>query len=48
MSDRIDKTGVPGPDSGRETFILLVAGLVAILALIVTVGWIVVYHLQSG
>jgi hypothetical protein len=39
----IDPTGVPGPRSGREGFILAAALLVAVLGLVVTLGW-VVFH----
>ena len=47
LPDDIDPTGIPTEATGRETFIMLVAILVALLALIVTVGWIVINHLGT-
>ena len=43
LPEGIDRTGVPGARSGREGFVLAAALLVAVLALVVTLGW-VVYH----
>ncbi|MGI8577187.1 MAG: hypothetical protein ACR2KG_04555 [Nocardioidaceae bacterium] len=43
----IDPTGVPGARSGLEAFILTLAVVVALLGLIVTLGWVVFYHLTA-
>ncbi len=40
----IDPTGVPRPGQGQAVAILLVGGIVALLALITTLGWIVYNH----
>ena len=43
----IDATGVPGDRSGREGFLLAAALLMAVLALVFTLGW-VVFHQIVG
>jgi hypothetical protein len=47
LPDDIDPVGVPGERSGPETFVLLLGLLVALLALIATMGWIVYHHIQG-
>ena len=44
----IDPLGVPRPGAGREAFVLLLAATVAVLGLIVTLGWVVLHHLTGG
>ena len=44
----IDPTGVPVDPSGNEALVLLLGVGVAVLALICTLGWIVLHHLQLG
>ncbi|MBA3233309.1 MAG: hypothetical protein H0T17_05100, partial [Propionibacteriales bacterium] len=39
--DGIDPLGVPLPDSGRRAFVMTAAAVVATLALIFTLGWVV-------
>jgi len=48
LPDDIDRTGVPRDGGAQEAFVLLLGALVALLALIVTLGWIVFHHLQGG
>lgn len=47
MTD-VDTTGIPRAGSGPERFIMLVGLLVALLALIVSLGWIVFNRLVAG
>ena len=47
MND-VDPTGIPRAGSGPERFIMLVGLLVAVLALIVSLGWIVFNRLVAG
>jgi len=44
----VDSTGIPQPGSGPERFIMLVGLLVALLALIVSLGWIAFNRLLAG
>lgn len=44
----IDPLGVPRPGSGRDALVLLLAVTVAVLGLIVTLGWVVFHHLAAG
>ena len=46
--DDVDPTGIPRDGSGPERFVMLVGLLVALLALIVSLGWIVFNRLVSG
>jgi hypothetical protein len=48
LPDDVDPVGVPGPTSGQDTFVMLVGVLVALLALIATLGWVVFHHLHAG
>ncbi len=48
LPDDIDPTGVPCDGGGQEVFVMLVGILVGLLALIVTLGWVVLHHLQAG
>ncbi len=48
LPDDIDPVGVPQARSGQETFVLLIGALMALLALIATLGWIVFHHIQGG
>jgi hypothetical protein len=41
VPDGIDPTGVPTSRSAREAFIVTAALLVAVLALVFTLGWVV-------
>ncbi len=45
LPEGIDPLGVPGRDSGRDAFVLLLAVTGALLALIFTLGWVVYHHL---
>ena len=45
LPEGIDPVGVPRPGGDRDTFVMVVAVVVALLALIVTLGWIVYHHL---
>ncbi|HYO33148.1 MAG TPA: hypothetical protein VES21_09880 [Nocardioidaceae bacterium] len=47
-SSDVDPTGIPRAGSGPERFVLLVGLLVALLALIVSLGWIVFNRLAAG
>lgn len=45
LPEGVDPQGVPRADAGRRAFVLLLAVTVAVLALIVTLGWVVYHHL---
>lgn len=47
-SSDVDPTGIPRAGSGPERFVMLVGLLVALLALIVSLGWIVFNRLAAG
>lgn len=44
----VEPTGVPGERAGREGLILTAALLVAVLALVFTLGWIVYHQVVPG
>ncbi len=44
----IDPLGVPRPDSDRHAFVLIGAVVVATLALIFTLGWVVFHQLTPA
>jgi hypothetical protein len=48
LPDGIDPFGVPGPDTGRRAFIVLLGVVVALLALCFTLGWVVFHHLTAS
>ncbi|MGH3472570.1 MAG: hypothetical protein ACRDPG_11080 [Nocardioidaceae bacterium] len=41
LPDGVDPLGVPQPDRTRHTFVVVMAVVVALLALIFTLGWVV-------
>ncbi|MBA2697216.1 MAG: hypothetical protein H0U61_00380 [Nocardioidaceae bacterium] len=48
VPDGVDPLGVPRPDTGRNAFIIAAAVVVATLALIFTLGWIVFHQLSQS
>ncbi len=48
LPERVDPLGVPRRDTGRNVFILTAAVTVALLALIFTLGWVVIHRLAQG
>ena len=48
LPDGVDPFGVPRPGAGRRLFILLLAGVVALLGLAFTLGWVVFHHLSTS
>jgi hypothetical protein len=47
LPDGISPIGVPTERSGRNAFVLSAAAVVALLALIFTLSWVVYHHLDS-
>lgn len=47
LPDGVDPLGVPRRDTGRNAFIVTAAVLVATLALIFTLGWVVFHQLTA-
>jgi uncharacterized membrane protein len=45
---RIDLQGVPTPEGGHDAFVVTLAVVAALLALIVTLGWVVYHRLVAG
>lgn len=48
LPEGVDPLGVPRPDTGRNAFIVAAAVVVATLALIFTLGWIVFHQLSQA
>ncbi len=48
LPEGVDPLGVPRADTGRNTFIVAAAIVVATLALIFTLGWIVYHQLAQS
>ncbi len=48
LPDGVDPVGVPADGSGRDAFVLLLAVVVALLALVVTLGWVVFHHVGGS
>jgi hypothetical protein len=45
LPERVDRLGVLSRSGGRDTFVLLLAVVGALLALIFTLGWVVYHHM---
>lgn len=48
LPEGVDPLGVPRPDTGRNAFIVAAAVVLATLALIFTLGWIVYHQLSQS
>ncbi len=48
LPEGVDPAGVPKASAGHDAFVMGVAITVALLGLIVTVGWIVYHQLVGG
>ncbi|MGH3446260.1 MAG: hypothetical protein ACRDQA_05040 [Nocardioidaceae bacterium] len=48
VPDDVSPVGVPGRDQGHQTFVVVLAVTVALLALVFTLGWVVYHHLTGS
>lgn len=48
LPEGVDPVGVPRERGGHQAFVLLLAGVIALLGLIFTLGWVVYHHLLPG